>query len=478
MREDIKHLELLARVLEPNAAARGILDTSVHRHAEAFLMHIDSGKGYEIKDTSAPLQDFLIREEGSDVQTLLDLVSSTVDHPGINPASGGHLGYIPGGGLYPAALADFLADVTNRYSGVYFANPGAARMENFLVRWMADLIGYPEEAHGTLTSGGSIANLVAMTTARDALQIKSADIPTAVIYLTEQTHHCVDKAIRIAGMGECIVRKIPLDGKFRMQSQTLLEQIRIDKKNGLRPAIVIASLGSTDTGAVDPVDEIGMIARTEGLWFQIDAAYGGFFQLVPELGHHFKGIEKSDSYILDPHKGLFLPYGTGTVLVRNGSQLHASYWYRANYLQDAESPDQLSPAELSPELTRPFRGLRMWLPMQLYGLAPFRAALKEKWLLAQYFHGEIQKLGFEVGPEPALSVAIYRYTEGVQDTNAFNRRLVRLLHEDGRIFISSTMIDGSVWLRLAVLCFRTHLSHIDLLLEMLQQARDTAIREQ
>jgi hypothetical protein len=283
MREALRHLESLAKVLEPDAALRGALDTSVHRHAERFLGRISSGKGYEIEDTSYYLQDLQIGEEGTDVQTLLDLIDRAVDHPGINPASGGHLGYIPGGGLYPAALADYLADVTNRYSGVYFANPGAARMENFLVRWMADLIGYPDEAHGTLTSGGSIANLIAITTARDALGIKSADIPKSVIYFTEQTHHCVDKSIRIAGMGECIVRKIPLDHRFRMESQVLLEKIRQDKQDGLRPAIVIASLGSTDTGAVDSVDEIGSIASAEGLWFQIDAAYGGFFQLVPEL---------------------------------------------------------------------------------------------------------------------------------------------------------------------------------------------------
>ena len=477
MREEITQLEADSRVLEPDAGVRYNFNSQVLEYADRFLERIDDGKGYEKDDTSSRLYDLPVSETGNDLTRLLNILAGAVDYPGINPASGGHLGYIPGGGIYPSALADYLADITNRYAGIYFANPGAVRMENMLIKWMADMVGYPAGTMGNLTSGGSIANLIAITTARDALGIRAADIPNTILYLTEQTHHCVQKAIRIAGMSECQLRMVPLDDRHRMDANILHELIRDDKRKGLHPAVVIASLGSTDAGAVDPIADIAEITTREGLWLHIDAAYGGFFQLVPELSHFFKGVEKSDSYILDPHKGLFLPYGTGTVLIREGAYLHASHWYKANYMQDAANPGEFSPADLSPELTKHFRGLRMWLPLQLFGVAPFRIALKEKWKLALYFYEKIREAGFETGPPPDLSVVTYRFKEGIDDPNIFNQQLIAAIHRDGRIFISSTLIKGVFWLRLAVLCFRTHLWHVDLLLDMLVTERDRLLEQ-
>ncbi len=467
MRETIEKLEAGSKLLEPAVEGRDLLEKKVLQYANRFLNRLSDGKGYELQDTSERLYELPFTETGRDIDTLLEMLEVAVDRPGINPASGGHLGYIPGGGIYPSALADYLADVTNRYAGLYFANPGAVRMENLLIRWMSDIIGYPATAEGNLASGGSIANLIAITTARDAMKMTSARIPQSIIYLTEHTHHCVHKAIRIAGMQECIQRNIPLDGKYRMDVQKLHDQIIADKTRGLFPTLIIGSLGSTDTGAVDSISDIADIAAEEGLWLHVDAAYGGFFQLVPDLRHLFTGVERSDSYCLDPHKGLFLPYGTGTVLIKNGEYLHASHWYKASYMQDAPRWGEFSPADLSPELTKHFRGLRMWLPLQLFGLAPFRDALKEKWMLAQYFYEKIRDAGFETGPRPQLSVVTYRFSDGIENPNDFNLSLLHAIHEDGRIFISSTTIDGVIWLRLAVLCFRTHLSHMDTLLEML-----------
>ena len=378
----------------------------------------------------------------------------------------------------PSALGDYLAAITNRYAGIYFACPGAVRMENLLIRWMADLFGYPDTSHGNLASGGSIANLIAITTARDAMRVTADKISRSVIYMHKQTHHCVDKAIRIAGLGECQLRAIELDTGYRMRPEALEQQINVDREAGFLPFMVVASLGSTDTGAVDPISDIADICERHNIWLHVDAAYGGFFILVDELKHHFTGVNLADSLVIDPHKGMFLPYGLGAVIVRDANALHKSHSYIANYMQDAAEPfDQYSPAELSPELTKHFRGLRMWLPMQLFGLAPFRAALKEKYLLALYFRNRIAEEGFETGPEPDLSVVIYRFTPNGVDTEVFNRYLVQLMHRDGRIFISSTTIDGQVWLRLAVLCFRTHRKHIDLLITMLCENRDRALMD-
>jgi glutamate/tyrosine decarboxylase-like PLP-dependent enzyme len=238
----------------------------------------------------------------------------------------------------------------------------------------------------------------------------------------------------------------------------------------LKPWLIIASAGSTDVGAVDPLDEIGEVSVNNELWLHVDAAYGGFFVLCKDGRKVLQGMNRSDSIVMDPHKGLFLPYGSGAVLVRDGNALARSHYYDANYMQDANlETDMLSPADLSLELSRPFRGLRLWLPLALVGLKPFRAALSEKLALARYFYDEIGKVpGFEVGPEPDLSVVTFRYVPKTGDANEFNKRLVQEIQNDGRLVITSTTLNGQFVLRVAVVCFRTHLDTIDLALELLK----------
>lgn len=476
MLDKIKELEQIALQLEPKADTRTTWNKAVQNYADDFLNQIKDLNAYDFTtDHGKPLLQETLHEPKS-IHQLLDLIKTHVDRVGINPASGKHFGYIPGGGVFPSALGDYLAAVTNRYAGIFFANPGSVRIENQLLRWMCDLIGYPKTALGNLSSGGSIANLIAITTARDFHQIRARDVENAVIYLTHHVHHCVQKALRIAGLREAQIRYIPMDEEFRMNA-TILEQIVIeDKKNGLQPFLIVASLGTTDIGAIDPMDAIADIAATHHLWFHVDAAYGGFFALAdidnPDgttIKSQFKGIERSDSLTIDPHKGLFIAYGIGAVLIKNVQAQFDSHYYKANYMQDAILDfDELSPADLSPELTKHFRGLRMWLPLQLFGIAPFKAALEEKILLARYFYEEVQKLGFEVGPYPDLSVVIYRYIPPQDDANMFNKNLVEYVQKDGRVFVSSTTIDGVYWLRLAVSCFRSHLKEVDLYLGILK----------
>ncbi|HKK45310.1 MAG TPA: aminotransferase class V-fold PLP-dependent enzyme, partial [Balneolaceae bacterium] len=415
--------------------------------------------------------DIPIDENPKTFEELLKLLASEVDRPGLNPASGKHAGYIPGGGLYPSAIADYLAAVTNRYTGVFFSSPGAVRIENMCIRWMCDLIGYPDEAAGNLTSGGSMANLIGLVTARDDTGIKAKDFDRAVIYTTHQVHHCVIKAIKFAGLGEAKIREIPMDQGYRMKSDELRKQIRADQKEGLIPLTIFASAGTTDLGAVDPLDKIAAVAEEQNLWFHVDAAYGGFFLLTEHGRKVMKGIQQADSVTIDPHKGLFLPYGSGAVLVRDGQKLYQSQHMTANYLQDArKATEEASPADLSPELSKHFRGLRMWLPLQLFGVAPFRAALEEKLLLARYFYEKIQEIDrIEVGPDPELSVLFFRYVPENDDPDNFNKKLVNEIHRDGRVFLSSTNIDGVVYLRLAVLNFRTHMEDINLILSILRE---------
>ena len=472
MIKKLKELEKAASPLEPKAKERKEIRKKIIDYTETFLKDIYKSKAYQTNsDNGLSLLESPISEKKININKALELLRTNVDATGINPASGGHLGYIPGGGIYFSSLGDYMAAITNRYAGIFFANPGAVRMENMLIEWLAKIVGYPINTAGNLSSGGSMANLIAIVTARDAHKFQSKDISKTVIYLSEHAHHCLDKAFRIAGLNECIKRNIPLDEKFRIIPEEMEKAIKKDKKNGLRPWMIIASAGTTDVGAIDPLDTLGDIAKRNKLWFHIDAAYGGFFILTKEGKKKLKGIEKSDSIVMDPHKGLFIPYGLGVVLIKNKKQMMKSHFYQANYMQDTFSnEEEVSPADLSPELTKHFRGLRLWLPLKLIGLSPFQAALEEKLLLARYFYQKIKKInGFEVGPEPELSVVTYRYIPKKEDPNKFNEELVKLIHSDGRVFISSTMINGKFTLRMAILSFRTHLKTIDLALKIINE---------
>lgn len=478
MKERILLLQALSEKMSPAGVEYENLNSAVSGFANSFLSSLDQGKAYrqipsmkgklENADRTAPIGEIL----GQLQEDMLEL--------GLNPASGGHLGYIPGGGLYAGVLGDYLAALTNQYAGIFYGGPGAVKIENELIRWLCKLMGYPEGSLGNLTSGGSLANLIAFVTAREAKGLKAADFENQCIYLTAQVHHCVHKAIRICGMQEAKIRTVAIDARFRMDAADLERQITRDLDAGLKPFMVVASAGTTDTGAVDPLDRIADLARTHGLWFHVDAAYGGFFRLVdleqPEGGYTrdlFAGIERSDSLAIDPHKGMFLSYGLGAVLIKDvASQYHAHY-YKAAYMQDTLSnQEELSPCDLSPELTKHFRGLRMWLPLRLYGLDVFKAAWEEKILLCRYFYQEVKKMGFETGPYPDLSVCIYRYLPPKGDPDAFNKALVEYVVKDGRVFVSSTTIEGVFWIRIAILSFRTHLHTVDLYLEILKQGLD------
>ena len=285
-------------------------------------------------------------------------------------------------------------------------------------------------------------------------------------------HHSLFKAIRICGLGECIFRQIPLDATFHINTEILKNTIKKDRDEGLNPFLIIASAGTTDTGVIDDLEQLSIISKQHDCWFHVDAAYGGFFYMLEDQKLKFKGIENADSLVIDPHKGLFLPYGSGAVLIKDKKHLLHSNHFIANYMQDAyEGQKNLSPADLSPELSKNFRGLRMWLPLMYHGVEVFKNTLEEKLLLTQYAYQELGALEFiELGPEPELSVFTFRFFQNsTNDSNAMNQELLKAIHEDGRIFISSTTINQEIWLRVAILSFRTHKREVDLLISMVNK---------
>lgn len=476
----LRELEAASRPLEPGPAERAELRSAVVGVGERYLRAdgddatVPDGPIPAFVETAAPgagLLDLPIGREGHDLDRVMELLERDVLHPGGHPASGGHLAYLTGGGLYHAALGDYLGALSNKYPSVFFTGPGPVRMENQVVRWTADLVGYPDGAAGHIASGGSIANLTAVVTARDAHGVGGGNVASHVVYSTAQAHHCIDKALRIAGLGEAPVRRIGLDAGYRMRPEELTRTIAEDRAAGLTPWLIVATAGTTDVGAVDPLSDLADVAEREGCWLHVDAAYGGYFLLTDDGRAKLAGIERSDSVVLDPHKSLFQPWGAGVVVVRDGAALAAAHGGSGPYLQDARrAGGERSPADVSPELTKPFRALRLWLPLVLMGTEPFAAALEEKLLLARYFHREVRELGFSVGPPPDLSVVVFRWAPDglpLDQADAANVAIVEGLRRDGRIFLSSTELDGRFTIRMAALAHRTHRQEIDIALQLL-----------
>ncbi len=414
--------------------------------------------------------------QGGDLKTLLDRLDEAADCA-LETAGPGHLAYIPGGGLYSAALAEFYTRAANRYGGVTSVAPALAALEDSVIRWMArDVCGLPEGSGGVLTSGGSMATFTATVAARH--HGLGEDLTGGTAYTTAFAHHSVAKAARLAGIRAAHIRTVPHTSDLRMDPVAARAMIRADREAGLRPFLLVATAGTTDTGTVDPLPRLAALARHENVWFHVDAAYGGFFRLTERGTHRLAGLHEADSITLDPHKTLFQPFGTGALVVRDVATLHAAHGGTGTYLQDVDSvggvPDS---GQLGPELTREIRGLRAWLPLHLHGVDAFRAALDEKLDLAERVHETLSDVAeLEVPHRPDLSVVVFRYRpaddsrDAVERADAASRRLLERINGHRRFVLSSTVIDGRYTLRLCVVSHRTHQDRID-------EALDIIVRE-
>jgi aromatic-L-amino-acid decarboxylase len=380
-------------------------------------------------------------------------------------AGPGYLAFIPGGGLFPSAVAEYMAHAYNRYVGVWNPAPALVQLELTAIEWIRELVGYPEGTQGLLTSGGSLSSLIALVTARRVRLPQ--DFLDATIYTSIDTHHSIQKSAFLAGFPEDRVRHVAVDERRRLRVDALEDAIRTDRERGLRPFFVVSNAGTTNTGAIDPTPEIADVCERHGLWLHVDAAYGGFFRMLPGGRALLPGLERADSLVLDPHKGLFLPYGTGCLLVRDPDALRRAHQSSADYMQDLKLPEgAVNFTDISPELSRDFRGLRVWLPFKIFGVEAFRDNLREKLELTRWAWKELRdQPGFECLDEPQLSVLPFRYRPSRGDVNDFNRRLIQRVNDKRRVFLTSTLLEGAFVLRICVLSFRTHGRHVQAAVE-------------
>lgn len=409
-------------------------------------------------------------EKGMDFESLLDLFMNKIIPVSINTPHPAYLGYIPGGGLYPSAIADFLGAATNRFAGAWFAAPAAARLEANVLEWFTQWMGYPESTRGILTSGGSLASFSALVTARKHLL--GEDLSRGVIYGSDQTHFCVMKVALLAGIPEQNIRLISVGSDFRAVPEYFEKAIKADLKRGKKPFFLVGNAGTTNTGAVDPLPDLAEIAKKYKLWYHIDAAYGGFFNLCKEGKKILKGLDKSDSIVLDPHKGLFVPYGSGSLLVKDGELLRSAHMLTAEYLMDHMTPEgEVSASDYSPELTRAYRGLRVWLPLKLFGVKAFRENLAEKLHLTRWMYERfLEEPGFECMAVSELTVIAFRYRPKKGDVDAFNRKLLAYIVKSKKLFLSSTLLHGKFVIRVCILSFRTHKAEVEEAFEIIKNA--------
>ena len=397
--------------LEPSADEMRALLDAVRDRVVAHVASLPAQPAADVEGAAELARDLFEPEPpeaGIPAAEILDLLFDRAIPKSFNTAGPGYLAYIPGGGVFAAALADLISDATNRYVGVWQTAPALVQLETNVVRWLCGLVGLPEGSGGYLATGGSLASFTAVVAARR--EKLPADFLKGTLYVSDQTHHAVDEGRFARGVpggerpGDSVRRAVP--GSRRPPR-------RADRRGpGGRPHAVLRLRKRRDDehgGRRRPRALADLCAR-ERLWLHVDGAYGGFFLLTERGRAAMAGIERADSVVLDPHKGLFLPYGTGALLVRDAEVLRRAHAAGADYLPHMqEDPGFVDICEISPELSRAFRGLRVWLPVKLHGLGAFRRNLDEKLDLALHATRELKAMpGVEIVAEPQLSIVAFR----------------------------------------------------------------------
>lgn len=372
-------------------------------------------------------------------------------------ASGRSLAYLPSGGDPVSAIAELLTRVYNRHPTTA---PALAALEQGVIQWLALLCGLPTTAGGVLASGGTQATQLALLVARDRLPFRQRR--RARIYVSDQTHTCVADMADVLGFAPDAVRVLPTPDGRHLDPNTVIQAVQKDLRAGRHPLMVVATAGTTGMGDVDPLEDVADVARQYGLWLHVDACYGGAFRLVPAMQPLLAGLRHADSLTLDPHKGFGLPFGAGGVLlVRDAGGLERTV-ATAQYLQDLPRPT----AGL--ELTRQCRGPAVWLPLHFHGIAAYRSALTEKLALARHAYDTLaEHPGLWLPHPPTLSMVVVG-----TNSNQRTLRAVQQLNAGGRVWLSTTRLQGRPLMRLCVLSLRCRQADVDEAVQHIAEAVD------
>lgn len=404
--------------------------------------------------------------ERLDPEEILDFVvdeimtkSNIVTHPK-------SYSFVPGPSNFISAMGDALAAGFNVFSGGWQASPAAAAMEINCINWLLRIFGFPKKRGGGIfTSGGSMANLTALITARN---VKCGDdFEKAVIYLSDQAHSSNIKAIRMLGFKKEQIRIIPTDIEFKFAINKLKNAIAKDRLEGWQPFCVIATAGTTNTGTVDPLPEIAEICKAENIWFHIDAAYGGFAILSPLGKPVLKGIEKADSVTIDPHKWMYQPYELGCLLVRNHNWLSGTFTETPEYLRDIEgNASEINFYDHGIELTRRFRALKFYMSLKTFGLNEFKNAITYNIQLAEEVEEYLRHSpNWEVVSPATLAVINFRFNPiganlSEEELDALNQHISESVVESKKALLVTTVLNKQTVLRMCLINPRTTMDDV------------------
>jgi len=427
-------------------------------------------------------------EQGIPAEKILERVTTDVFAHAMNVPSPRYFGQFNPTPLPIGVWADALASSLNQNAGAWRNGPTSAIIEARVIRWLCELVGYHSKSFGTLASGGTEANLIALKCARDRAHATATErgLRSApgelVVYASEQAHFSIERSLDILGMGRASLRKIQTDDGFHIRTDALQQQIAADRDSGCLPCCVVGIAGTTSTGVIDPLTELSEIARRNNCWYHIDAAYGGTMAFSAMHRDKLRGLELADSITFDPHKWMFVPFACGAVLVREGGGvLREGFDITPEYLNEDRGGadvefDFFRYGQLG---TRRFNSLKLWMAMKFMGRSGYAAVIERQIELTEYLAGRINQLAdFETVGPVETAVCCFRFTpEGLANISGeqdrVQQRLQQEIEKSGEAWITTTVLKGRRTLRANINSFLTERRHIDDLVELLERKSAT-----
>ena len=366
-----------------------------------------------------------------------------------------YFSFVPSAVSPYSIVGSILSDIYNINAGGWELAPCAAAIEERLVKFMASCAGYTtNEAGGVFLSGGSIANMSAMVAARDN-KLKPEEFSLGTIYLSNQAHISNEKGLKIIGFRKDQIKIIPTDENFKIRTDLLENEIIKDIKAGKKPFTIIGTLGTTNTGSIDPLDKLGAIAKKYNTWFHVDGAFGASILLSKKHRSLAKGIELSDSFSWDSHKWLMQVYSCSTLIVKNRNTLLNAFAEHPEYLEDVMALDHHDSWNIGPEMSRPARAIKLWFTLQATGTDYFEDLINKSFSYAELIRSELEKKkNWRIISEPSCATINFRYEkEGLneKETDEFNIRISNKINKSGYAYIVTTTLNGLRTLRMCTI---------------------------
>jgi glutamate/tyrosine decarboxylase-like PLP-dependent enzyme len=423
-------------------------------------------------------------EEGTDPFTLLEEVRRWVVPNSFHLGSPRYFGLFNPTPTFIGVYADAIASLLNQNAAAWSHAPAGAHIERTVIRWMCDLVGYGPAAFGTITSGGTLANLTGIKVAlgEKIPEIRRTGVAGApgrpTLYVSTQAHYSVDRLADLLGLGSDGLRKIPSDGQARLLPAELDRRIEADRREGRLPFCVIAIAGTTASGAIDPLPEIAGVCARHGLWLHVDAAWGGAVRLSRRHAGLLDGIERADSVTLDPHKWFSVPYAAGALITRDGPALRRAFEVKSAYLTDRLFSDHedLNLFQYGVAGSRRFDALKVWMALRHHGRRGYEKAIERQIALAEYLAARVGAApDLEAVTRPGLGVFCFRFRPGPggpagEELDRLQMRIQETLMQRGRVWVSTTMLQGRRAFRFCATSYLSEERHVDLLLEEIRVA--------